>query len=106
MSVSTWPRDRCGQGAENEEEGVSASICWRPVRASTKALKGVLAPQAFIMAMQKTFGSLPIQLDENSVPKLQAMAAVFGHDRDNPYQELVDIIERLDGDAVEIWAEY
>ena len=85
---------------------MSASICWRPVKASRKTLKGVLAPSSFIRAMEQTFGSLPIQLDENSVPKLLAMAAVFGHDRDNPYRELIDIIERLDGDAVEIWAEY
>ena len=85
---------------------MSASIMWRPVAKTDKTLDGVWAPSTFIKAMEEAFGTMPIRLSDSHLSMLRAMAAVHGEGEHNPYRELIDIIERLDGAEIEIWAEY
>ena len=75
---------------------------YRPT-AGAKGL-GVSAPSAFLAAMSNAFGTgAPYTLGEGSIPILRAMAAVYSHD-DNPYQKLIDIIEKCS--EIEVWSEY
>ena len=84
---------------------MGASILWRPVTTAQNHLKGVWAPSSFISAMREVFGDLPIKLGPDDVTKLMAMAAVHGDQAHNPYKELAEVIDKLDG-QIEIWAEY
>lgn len=87
---------------------MSASICWRALPTNNKTLD-VAAPSSFITAMSRAFQyEPPWTLGEGDLPMLRGMAAAHGgSDRDNPFEQLIHLID--DGDhprTIEVWAQY
>lgn len=84
---------------------MSATICWRPTDIKDHYLERCGAPSSFIDAMAQTFDGFPVELSVAAIPRLQAMAAVFGGaDESNPYLELIEVLENHK--SVKLWAEY
>lgn len=83
---------------------MSASIRWAPIRPDHRSL-GVGAPQAFMGALGEVGIDLPCELTREHLNTLKAMAAAVGRGVDeNPYRDLVELIEKHD--IIRIWAEY
>ena len=84
---------------------MSVSICWeRSGRSPT--LKHGGGSIFFIEAMNKAFHvPAPWHLDEHSLSTLRGMAAILsGRDIDNPYVELIELIETHG--AITVWLEW
>lgn len=82
---------------------MSAAIIWEPVDSKRRRLR-VGAPSAFLAKMERAFGdTMPMTLSEEKLPMLRGMAAMVDGE-ENPYQELIDIIES--NGAIRLRAEY
>lgn len=84
---------------------MSASICYQPVDPKPKTI-GAWAPSHFMESMERANLGLPCTLKETDIPILRGMAATFSDhgDAPNPYQEIIDAIEKYG--AIEMWAEH
>ena len=81
---------------------MGASIYWEKAGTTAPTLRRVSAPSSFIDAMNRAFYDYPWTLCSDDVSRLQGMAAIFGgSDKDNPYLELVDLIEKFA--ALKVW---
>ncbi len=83
---------------------MSATIYYRKQSKTDPHLKGVSAPQHFMLSLERAFGRFPCVLGPDEISTLRGMAALQDEGETNPYQELIAIIER-DG-AVELYSDY
>jgi len=84
---------------------MSASILYEPINPNPKSIDA-WAPSSFMETMQRANIALPCTLGPDNIPILMGMAAVFGDkgDAPNPYQQLVDAINKYG--KISVWAEY
>lgn len=83
---------------------MSASILYRPLADQRKCVDDVLAPSRFLGVMGKCFGNLPFTLGEGAIPTLSGMAATWDDDMHNPFERIIELIEKYG--TIEVWAEY
>ena len=84
---------------------MSASIYWESVNTHAPSLKRVGAPSTFIDSMDRAFYTGPWVLGVDHISKLFGMAAMFGGpDEDNPYLELIELIEKTG--TVKVWPQW
>ena len=84
---------------------MTASIKARPAKPKDAISIGCAAPSRFIEAVREVFGDFPVTLRPSDGCRLEAMAAVYGGDDEhNPYQRLLELIDRWRD--VEVWADY
>lgn len=83
-------------------EAVSATIHYRKTSKTDPHLS-VGSPSAFIEALERAFGSFPVELDESAIPVLKGMAAASTFSA-RDFQEVVDKIEQHGG--IELYASY
>lgn len=83
---------------------MGANISYRQVKPITGKDLPVGAPSYFIGTMEKAFGNFPCTLTSEDIPILRGMAATMRDEQQNPYEKLVEAIERMG--AVEVYAEY
>ena len=81
---------------------MSATILWAPADRGT-VLGGVSTPSAFIRSMETAFGSSPWKLGPAEAERLLGMTAMVS-ERDNPYQELHNLITMHT--RIEVWPVY
>ncbi len=80
-----------------------ATILWRPL-GGDKYLN-CSTPSKFRKIMEEIYGSFPITLNQNDIGKLNAMAKVDHRpNEENPYAQLVDILEYTE--SIEIDTQY
>lgn len=74
---------------------MSANVYWWPHKKGEETL-GVRAPSEFKEAMERAgFGESPWCLGREHLATLRGMAAVYDYrDDGNPYQDLIDAIEK------------
>lgn len=90
----------------NKGERMSATIYWDIVNPKRASL-GVGAPQSFITAMSRAGMELPCTVGHIEYDKINAMAAVYGDNSDNPYRKLCELILELPSDGlIRLEAEY
>ena len=82
---------------------MSAAICWERVKEDHESLY-VLAPSSFIESMERAGLRLPCEIGDGAVPVLTGMAAMHRNDGKNPYEEMIELIEKHG--TIRIWAEY
>jgi hypothetical protein len=75
---------------------------YRPTKGADSL--GVSCPSAFLEAMENAFGDRPFRLNETHIVALNAMAGVFGDNKENPYKKLIHLIEKHG--QIEVWPEY
>lgn len=81
---------------------MSASIYFKPVNVRKHSLPG---QSAVVAALCRAGFPLPFMFNENSKPILVGMAAAWDHLKsDNPYQAILDAIEKYG--SIEVWVEY
>ena len=85
------------------EMDVSANIYFEPIDPHPRAI-GTFAPSSFQEAMRKAGFELPCVLDASAVPVLSGMAATFGSNSPNPYEDIIEAIETHG--KIRLWAEY
>lgn len=83
---------------------MSANILYRPVKPNNGKSLSVMAPSAFLETMGECFGDPPFILERKDVPILHGMAAAWSDKDNNPFEKLMEEIEKKD--AIEVWAEY
>lgn len=84
---------------------MSTSVHWKPVRPEGEGL--CYGCESVRSALEKSFGEMPITLDETSLPILQAMANVYQcgkGDSKNPFAELVEAVTTHG--TIEVWDEH
>jgi hypothetical protein len=83
---------------------MSASIFWEAVDPKPKIR--FWASSSFMEQMKRAGFRQPIDLDQGAIPVLRGMAATgpTGGDAPNPFQELIDKIEKHG--TISIWAEH
>jgi len=79
---------------------MSASICWRKVDPNPETLP-VLAPSAFMEALDRAGMELPHAFDTDDIPVLRGLAA--GSNLDG-FKELIELIERHG--MIKVWPQY
>lgn len=62
------------------------------------------APSSFIASMERAFGEFPCVLDSENVPVLKGMAAMSHDGGGNPYQEIIDAIDKYG--TIKVYAEW
>lgn len=82
---------------------MGANIYFEPTE-RTKHEVSAMAPSSFIKTMEKVFGRFPCELNSGCIPQLAAMAAMHGDDRHNPYQDLINGIEKFG--SIQVGADY
>ncbi len=82
---------------------MGASIYFEPTERKKHDVSA-MAPQTFIRAMEKVFGRFPCQLNSGCIPQLAAMSAMHGDAKHNPYQDLINGIEKFG--SIQVDAEY
>lgn len=85
---------------------MSANILWEPATRPCESLD-TLAPQNFMRSLEVIGWSNGNNLNETHLSALRGMSAVYrGGQTDvkNPYQQLIDAIERHK--EIRVWAEY
>ena len=83
---------------------MSATIYARQVKPITGTSISCSWPSSFMDIMTRAFGRFPLELNDINVDKLTAMAATIDKGKDNPYQEIIDLVEKLG--TVEVYAKY
>lgn len=82
---------------------MSANLYWEPVERTKQSCR-VGAPQAFMTALDKAFGSRTPELCKDDIPTLRGMAAVSN---DEWARELDALAEAVQGyGRIQITAEY
>lgn len=80
---------------------MSASVYYRHVKPGKNL--PLMAPSHFIESMTKAIGCGPPWIvTAESIPILRGMAAVFRTDRENPYEILIEEIERYGSVQLEV----
>ena len=81
---------------------MSATIRW--VATERGKVLETSTPSNFIKAMERAFGSWPVQLDEKALPVLRGMAAIRDTFTDaSTFDELIHVIEEVGG--IRLWSE-
>lgn len=76
---------------------MSITIYYRQVQPKSMKALGTYTPSGTKEALCRAFGDMPIRLDNESLPVLRGMAAMDAEfsKNPNPYQELIEAIEKL-----------
>lgn len=69
---------------------MSVTICWRPTAGSTD----IAGSSGDLQALEATFGSSPMRLNESAVRILRAMAKVDKFNKGDPYKALANAIDK------------
>jgi phage major head subunit gpT-like protein len=86
---------------------VSANIYFERVNPKKAKSLGVGAPSSFLKAMQTAGMEIPCNVGHAHWEKINAMAAVYGDNDDNPFRKLANLILELPDDGeLRLWAEY
>ena len=86
---------------------MSGTVFWRPVSGGKRI--GCGSASHFRTVMTRVFGEPPWRLDGEAYDRLAALAATIepgDRSRDNPYQEIIEALELMDGDPIEVYLEY
>ena len=73
---------------------MSASILWAQVKPIEGKSLSAWAPSAFIESIEKAFGGFPCDFGPDDIPKLSGMASMCRDGGGNPYQEIINRIEK------------
>lgn len=82
---------------------MSASIMWEPLNPNPKHFS-VGAPSFFIESLKNADMELPRTFTEADVSVLKGMSAASGRDENNPYQQMINAIEKYG--EITVWAQY
>jgi hypothetical protein len=80
---------------------MSTSLHWSLVNNETTLCYGC---NRVATVLSKAFGDLPLLLTEDSVAKLEGMAATWSEDIENPYEKLIELIN--EHGAIQVAAHY
>ncbi len=83
---------------------MSANIFFRQVKPAEKESLSCFAPSSFLATMMEAFGDMPLQLDQSNLDVLYGMSLLCGDGGGNPYQELIDAINKYH--LIEVWPEF
>ena len=83
---------------------MSASIYYQAVKPNKGANFNVSSPSSFLTTMGECFGDPPFILNGDDIPILSGMAATWSDKNNNPFEKLIEEIEKKD--TIEVWAEY
>lgn len=83
---------------------MSASIYWCQVRPVSGERLSAWAPSSFISSIEKAFGGFPCDFGNGDIEKLKGMASMCNDGGGNPYQEIINRIEKYG--VIRVWAEY
>jgi hypothetical protein len=83
---------------------VSATIYWEPVVPTTNEHLSTPAPQWFMEVLEETNMELPHVFDSDDIPRLRAMAAASGKANRQPFDQLIEALEKHE--RVRVWPEY
>ena len=83
---------------------MSASIFWDPIKPANGHVVGVGAPSWFMGCMERAGLKLPVDLTVADLPVLTGLAAAQRDDEKNPFQEIIDAIEKHG--AINLWYQY
>jgi hypothetical protein len=85
---------------------MSATIYWRPGKQdNNKYLHNVSSASHFMSTLKNAgIGELPTRLSRHWIPTLNGMVAMCEDQEKNPYQELIDLLDKYD--EIELYAQY
>jgi len=82
---------------------MGANIHYRRTSKVDPSLEHIMAPSSFIESLERAFG-FPCELGEAAIPVLRGMSVMHADRRHNPYEEVIELIERLG--SIELYASY